>query len=236
MSNPWFRLYAEFANDPKVQILSEQDQRRLIMVFCMRCNGDVTLQDKHVTFQLRITTQEWATSKALFIESGFIDSDNNVLNWDKRQYVSDSSASRVARHRALHKDVTVTSCNVTVTPPEQIQNRTDTEQIQSKSKTSAAFAVPDWIDKKMWDLWMQTRKGKKMIPAQMQAQIDKLSRWRDGGVDYAGALSASAEAGWAGLFEPKLQRGGAVSSQLENDQIREAARKRIFGEKTIESI
>ena len=107
---------------------------------------------------------------------------------------------------------------------------------EEAEKSRSAFALPDWIDKKMWDLWMQTRKGKKMIPAQMQAQIDKLSRWRDGGVDYAGALSASAEAGWAGLFEPKLQRGGAVSSQLENDQIREAARKRIFGEKTIESI
>ena len=240
MSNPWFRLYAEFAHDPKVQILSEQDQRRLIMVLCMRCNGDVTLQDKHVTFQLRITHQEWAITKALFIESGFIDSDNNVLNWDKRQYVSDSSAARVARHRALHKTVTVTPCNVTVTPPEQIQNRTDTEQNQiqkqNKTKPCAAFALPEWIDKKMWDLWMQTRKGKKMIPAQMQAQVAKLAKWKDSGVDHAGALAASAEAGWAGLFEPKPQRGGSVSSQSENDQIREAARKRLFGEKTIESI
>lgn len=105
----------------------------------------------------------------------------------------------------------------------------------SKNK-AAAFALPDWIDKKMWDLWMQTRKGKKMIPAQMQAQVDKLSKWRDDGIDYAGALAASAEAGWSGLFEPNLQRGGAVSSQSENDQIRELARKRIFGEKTIEPV
>ena len=108
-----------------------------------------------------------------------------------------------------------------------------------KNKTSAAFALPDWIDKKMWDLWMQTRKGKKMIPAQMQAQVDKLSKWKDSGIDYAGALAASAENGWAGLFEPKAQRGGVVSRQSENDRVREAARKLIFGqneEKTIESI
>ena len=210
------------------------------MIFCMRCNGDVTLHDKHVTFQLRITPQEWAISKAIFIDAGFMDSDNNVLNWDKRQYVSDTSKHRVSKHRALHKNVTVTSCNVTVTPPEQ--NRTDTEQNRTEEKkntkknSTADFVLPDWVDKKMWDLWMQTRKGKKMIPAQMQAQVNKLQGWKNKGVDYAAALAASAEAGWSGLFEPKPQRGSAVSSQTENDQIREAARKRIFGEQAFESI
>lgn len=167
MSNSWFRLYAEFATDPKVQILSEQDQRRLIMIFCMRCNGDVTLQDKHVTFQLRITAEEWAISKGVFIDAGFIDSDNNVLNWDKRQYVSDSSAARVARHRTLHKNVTVTPCNVTVTPPEQ--NRTDTEQIQKQSKSKPLSEYSDefirfWNNypkkvgkDKAWQLWKKLK-------------------------------------------------------------------------------
>ena len=43
-SQQWFRFYAEFATDPKVQMLSEQDQRRFIMLLCLRCsNGDVTL-------------------------------------------------------------------------------------------------------------------------------------------------------------------------------------------------
>ena len=46
MANQWFRLYAEFAHDPKVQMLSEVDQRRYIMLLCMRCNGDVTLQKR----------------------------------------------------------------------------------------------------------------------------------------------------------------------------------------------
>jgi uncharacterized protein YdaU (DUF1376 family) len=77
-------------------------------------------------------------------------------------------------------------------------------------KTSAAFALPDWIDKTMWDLWMKTRKGKKMIPAQMQAQVNKLEKWRSAGIDYAGALAASAENGWAGLFEPKTTRANGV--------------------------
>src|SRR3990167_4162298 len=116
-------------HDPKVQIMSEQDQRRLVMIFCMRCNGDVTLHDAHVTFQLRISQAEWDQSKAIFIESGFMDSGNKILNWDKRQFASDSSVERVRKHRALHKPVTVTPCNVTVTPPEQ--NRTEQNRVKA---------------------------------------------------------------------------------------------------------
>lgn len=121
MANQWFRLYSEFSHDPKVQMLSEVNQRRLIMLFCIRCNGNVTLQDEQVAFQLRISMDEWLSSKAIFIDKNFINNDNEVLNWDKRQFVSDSSAERVAKHRQRMKQ----SSNVTVTPPEQ--NRTDTE-------------------------------------------------------------------------------------------------------------
>ena len=128
MANPWFRLYSEFATDPKVQMMSEANQRRLIMLLCMKCcNGDVTLQDEEVAFQLRISNDEWAESKALFVSKNIIDNDNHPVAWDKRQFASDSSAPRVAKHRAKLKE----ACNVTVTPPEQ--NRT--EQIQKKETT-----------------------------------------------------------------------------------------------------
>ena len=126
MANTWFRLYAEFASDAKVQMLSESDQRRLLMLFCFRCNDDVTLQDEEVAFQLRISNKEWLETKAIFVSKGFINNDNEVLNWDKRQFVSDSSAARVAKHRLKNKELDKTACNVTVTP----QNRT--EQIQNR--------------------------------------------------------------------------------------------------------
>ena len=59
MANQWFRMYAEFATDPKVQMLSEVDQRRYIMLLRLRCgNGDVTFHDDEVAFQLRINSEE----------------------------------------------------------------------------------------------------------------------------------------------------------------------------------
>jgi len=73
MTNTWFRLYAEFATDPKVQMLSEADQRRYIMLLCLRCsNGAVTLQDTEVAFQLRISNEEWSITKASLMDKGRI--------------------------------------------------------------------------------------------------------------------------------------------------------------------
>lgn len=153
MSNPWFRMYAEFVNDPKVQMMSEANQRRLVMLFCCRCNGHVTLQDEEVTFLLRISNDEWKQTKQIFVDKGFIDEANNLLNWDKRQFASDKSNDRVARYREKQKELKnkeksdtcddVTSGNDTsivgddgsVTDVKRYSNGIDTEQIQIQNRT-----------------------------------------------------------------------------------------------------
>ena len=100
----WFRMYAEFANDPKVQSLSETDQRRFLMVLCLRCsNGDVTLHDADIAFSLRIDVDSWCQTKQIFLDRKLIDKRNRPTAWDRRQFASDSSAERVSRHRAKSK-------------------------------------------------------------------------------------------------------------------------------------
>jgi hypothetical protein len=155
----WFRMYSEFANDPKVQSLPEAMQRRLVMLLCLRCSNTlVTLHDDEIAFSLRITESELAETKAVFVRKGFINDTWEIQNWDKRQFVSDSSASRVARHRAKVKEQTATSdvtpCNVTVTP--QIQNRTDTDTEQNIEAPSGAVttapAEDDQVSKQSKDV------------------------------------------------------------------------------------
>jgi len=144
----WFRMYQEFASDPKVQSMPEAMQRRLVMLLCLRCsNALVTLQDDEIAFALRISEEELAATKALFQRKGFIDEGWEILNWDKRQFVSDSSAERVARHRAKKKEEAQQACNVTVTPPEQ--NRTETEQNKETppAPQSVARAAPGGFEK-----------------------------------------------------------------------------------------
>jgi len=151
MSNPWFRFYSEFSHDPKVQMMSESMQRRYIMIMCLRCSNElVTLHETEIAFHLRITDDELAETKALFISKGFIDDQWNLLNWDKRQFKSDSSAERVTRHRENKKR----NCNDDVTLQKRPSNAldtdtdtdTDTDKNKIKSKSATATRLPaDWI-------------------------------------------------------------------------------------------
>lgn len=196
MANSWFRMYGEFATDPKVQMLSESDQRRLTMIFCLRCNGHVTLQDEEVTFLLRISNEDWQVTKALFIAKGFINSSNEIANWDKRQYISDSSAERVARHRASKKEA-VKPCNVTVTPPdtEQIQI-----QIQNKTKNITPLAMLTAMDipEALAKDWLTVRKEKKSATTQTALNTIKAHAEKNG-YTFLQAVEIATSKSWAGF-------------------------------------
>jgi len=145
MANPWFRLYAEFATDPKVQRLSETDQRRYIMLLCVRCsNGDVTLHDDDVAFQLRISDEDWAATKDTLIKRNLIGDDNLPVAWEKRQYVSDSSASRVSKHRNKKKQAG--NGDVTLQKRKSNGTDTDTDTDTDKHTTSSGEAFAMHID------------------------------------------------------------------------------------------
>jgi hypothetical protein len=232
MANPWFRLYAEFANDPKVQMLSETEQRRLVMLFCFRCNGHVTLQDEEVAFQLRISNDEWLSTKANFLSKGFINTTNEVLNWDKRQFVSDSSAARVAKHREKKKQ----ECNVTVTPPD---TDTDTESNADKPKTFTPLAalISLGVSKKIASDWLKIRKAKKQVLTET-ALDGVVSEAAKAGLSMDAAIKKCCENSWAGFKASWLTNESKPSQfQTKNERIAENNNKAIaefVGETVIE--
>lgn len=132
----WFRMYGEFATDPKVQMMNEAMQRRLVMLFCLECSNGletfhVTERETSIAFALRVSDEEIAATKAVFLAKGFINDDWTLRNWSKRQYVSDSSTARVRAHREKKKRESAkpeTDVKRSSNAPEQIQNRTDTEE------------------------------------------------------------------------------------------------------------
>lgn len=78
--------------------------------------------DRQRTFKWHITLEDLAATKLIFLEHGFIDEKWNVPNWEKRQYISDSSTERVRRHRAKKAHETrETKCNAedAVTPEDE---------------------------------------------------------------------------------------------------------------------
>jgi hypothetical protein len=139
MSNPWFRLYAEILHDHKVQMMTEAYRWRLVALMCLRCNVAETLPDSAIAFQLRLTEKEWQATKKVFIDNKFIDLDGNLINWDKRQFISDSSTERSRKHR---EKIAMQRCrDVAATPPDtDTDTDTDTEE-KKKPKTPIGIFV-----------------------------------------------------------------------------------------------
>ena len=100
--NQWFRMYAEFATDPKIRTMSDSLQIRLIRLFCLRSSGlTEKLSEDELKYGLGCNDNEtFHETKSSFQAKGFIDENWAVLNWNKRQFVSDSSTERVNKFRA----------------------------------------------------------------------------------------------------------------------------------------
>ncbi|MGB4064229.1 MAG: hypothetical protein WBK19_10430 [Azonexus sp.] len=234
MANQWLRLYSEFAHDPKIQRMSEALQRRFIMLLCIRCsNGEVTLHDDDVTFQLRISNEEWAETKSVFIDKNLIDESNNPVAWDKRQFASDSSAPRVAKYRAKQKEV----CNVTVTP--QIQNRTDTDTEEKKEqKTSRAprfdaqaHLVSLSVDDSIAADWLAHRKAKKATVT--LTVIDGIkSEAAKARIALSDALAMCCQRGWTGFKAEWVAEsvGYQAPAKTQYQINQEATGRALFGD------
>ncbi|HDR8927864.1 hypothetical protein [Burkholderia vietnamiensis] len=106
---PWFRMYTDFLNDPKLIALAFEDQRHFIGVLALK--GDGTLDNKCAPELMnRIVAQRlWVDYavigevKKRLVAAGLIDDNWQPLAWEKRQMRSDTSTERVRAHRAKAK-------------------------------------------------------------------------------------------------------------------------------------
>lgn len=143
MSYPWFRLYSEFASDPKIQSMDETSQRRFVIVLCLQCDGTLKkLSETEIACAMRISEQELSETKELFIKKGFIDAEWNVLNWDKRQYKSDTSKERTRKWRENKSVTSQRRHEDTIVTAPDTDTDTDNKKKINKRKTAAPDIFP----------------------------------------------------------------------------------------------
>jgi hypothetical protein len=120
---PWFRFYSEILDDPKIEhaslklglpkatvvgawammmsLASESRERgRLLVADGVGCDVDLLAQI------IGLPVETIAQLLEQFQKLGMVEVKDEVIslsNWDKRQYVSDSSAERMRRHRRQGK-------------------------------------------------------------------------------------------------------------------------------------
>lgn len=236
---PWFRMYADFLNDPKLISLAFEDQRHFIGVLALKCDGaiddvaDGDLLDRIVAQRLWIDHAVIRDVKRRLIAAGLIDARWQPLAWEKRQARSDvdaTGAERQRRYREAQKHNALRDGAVTRLE-EELDKEEDTDKEEEEEKTKktaprkrdATFPVPDWINKTHWDAWHSCAKRKNATDAQKQMAVDKLAEWRQQGIDHAAALENAAIAGWQGLFKPDVPASAMTPGRRQDAPSKYAA-------------
>lgn len=212
---PWFRMYTDFLNDPKMIALAFEDQRHFIGVLALKSDGaiddvaDELLLNRIVAQRLWIDHGVILEVKRRLVTAGLIDAFWQPIAWEKRQRLSDVDGTAAARQKRFRERNALRNApsNATVT---RLDTDTDTDkEEEEKTKktarvTAPTFAVPGWINKTHWDAWHSCAKRKNATDAQKQMAVNKLADWRQQGIDHAAALENAAIAGWQGLFKPDV--------------------------------
>jgi len=220
MANPWFRLYSEFAHDPKVQMLSEAMQRRYVMLLCLKCSETLeTLHETELAFQLRLDETELLETKKLFISKNFIDKNWNILNWNKRQFVSDSSTMRVRKHRDKKKQVGNDDETLQKQPSNAID--TDTDKIKTKNLKTKTLS-PDGdlfegVDPQIVSDFKALRNKKKSAITKTAMEGIRREAGK-AGLSLADALMICCERGWAGFKAEWVTQPSARASPVKESR------------------
>lgn len=178
MAQPWFRLYYEALDDPKIGRLTDSQFRVWVSVLMVQCaagtdDGWTGLTVTGVGWRMR---RECEADLRALESAGLVGIDEDgivfVPAWSTRQFKSDNSTERVKRYRerqkqlraSLQKQIETVSSNGTKllgeTPPE-----TDTETEQNREDISvqpqAVAPSPTGVPfPEFWAIWLHNRKGK----------------------------------------------------------------------------
>ena len=153
MSNPWFRMYSEFATDPVMQSISFDDQRHYIMILCLKCQGVLDRKilpenRKRIIFRgLGLDPVTAEEVKRRLMDVGVINASWQPKAWKKRQYLSDSSSERSRKSRKNKETGSVAATSLA------------TSLSVSVSVIIEEYLIEKDIDLKLWCSYEKYRKS-----------------------------------------------------------------------------
>jgi len=112
MGMPWFRMYSEMIDDPKIGTLDDAAFRLWVEILCLACKagnkGDTNLTVTETEWKLHCNV---SVTLQKLLHAGIVTLHHNesgretifVNKWKTRQYQSDSSTDRVRKYRESHK-------------------------------------------------------------------------------------------------------------------------------------
>lgn len=106
---PWFRLYHEAIDDPKLKLLTFEQRWHYVALLCCKAQGILDTQNNQLRRRMVAAKMELSTDQLEDVihslaDLELIDADSlEPLAWDSRQFKSDDSTERVKQYRERQK-------------------------------------------------------------------------------------------------------------------------------------
>jgi hypothetical protein len=230
---PWFRMYTDFLNDPKMIALAFEDQRHFIAILALKSEGvtdqvcESHILDRIVAQKLWVDYAIILDVKKRLIASDLIDDNWQPISWNKRQMRSDadsSNADRQRRYRENNKRNALRNGEVTAT--EEIRGEEKRED-KIKPVTASKPKLPADIDPEKWAEWMQVRKTKKAVnsPTALKALHNQLDKCVLAGIPKNVAITRAIEKSWLSINHEWIISPNSGGNSFSQPQ--EAKRRQI---------
>jgi hypothetical protein len=218
----WFRHYAGMMRDDKlvrVAIRSKQTIERVVWVYAAILESAAEIDDAgrydldaaEAAYFLRADEDDVVGIMRELQVAGRI-AEGCVVKWGDRQFQSDRSAERVARHRAKKRQDNVGDGrgNGAVTLQEQPRNSPETETELEKESSEAnassqrAWACPPGVHPDHWRDFRANRKTRRLTnsPTAYAGQLKALSELADDEWPPGRLVQYAAEKGWGSINKP----------------------------------
>ena len=168
MTNPWFRFYSETLHDRKLERIArvtEEPKALLVGVWAtllalandspergvLLLTDDLPLVFADLCLETGLTSETLGDIIEYFIAMRMLSLEEGIYyitNWDKRQFISDSSADRVRRYRERQAVTNQGSSNDDVTLQKQLSNLPDTDtdtDTEADTDKGAGAHPPDFL-------------------------------------------------------------------------------------------
>lgn len=197
-SLPWFRMYTDFLDDPKLISLAFEDQRHFIAILALKSAGildsgcEMRVLDRIVAQRIWIDYSIILDVKARLVNARLIEEDWQPVAWDKRQMRSDHDETNAERQRRYRENQRNALPNVDVTLPDK--KRVDKKRVDKKIE-STTNDIPAQLLQDFLEVRKAKHAGKltETAIAGIQREADKA------GLTLVEAVTACCEFGWQGF-------------------------------------
>jgi hypothetical protein len=224
----WFRHYAGMMRDDKlvrVAIRSKQTIERVVWVYAAILESAAEIDDAgrydldaaEASYFLRADETDVVGILRELEVAGRIAS-GCVVKWGNRQFQSDRSADRVARHRAKKRQDNVGDDrgNGVVTLHERQRNapetelETDTDISEAKASSPRPWALPVGVNLQTWTDFLTNRKRKRLVNTAstwktFQDDLTRISAQT--GIPPPKLIELCTGKGWGGIYDPTEDKG-----------------------------